>query len=87
MVFLLAIPLGGFIAWNMDTNKRNKMAQDSLRAAGPKSAFEKYYIREIAGGSSENPPLMLTFCIEHKRCLSGIVCAIVCELTPAKHIF
>ena len=50
MVFLLAIPLGGFIAWSMDPNKRNKMAQDALRVSGPKSAFEKYYIREILGG-------------------------------------
>lgn len=50
MVFLLAIPLGGFIAWTMDPNKRKKMPQDALRAEGPKSAFEKFYIREFLGG-------------------------------------
>jgi len=50
MVFLLAIPLGGFIAWSIDPNKKNKMKQDALRAAGPKSTFEKYYIREFVGG-------------------------------------
>ena len=50
IVFLLDIPLGGFIAWNLDPNKKQKMPQDALRAAGPKTAFEKYYIRELAGG-------------------------------------
>ena len=50
MVFLLAIPLGGFIAWNLDPNKRKKMRQDALRMAGPKTAFEEYYIREFVGG-------------------------------------
>lgn len=50
MVFLFAIPLGGFIAWSMDPNKKNKMRQEALRQAGAKSAFEKYYIRELVGG-------------------------------------
>lgn len=50
MVFLLAIPLGGFIAWSMDPDKRKKMRQDALREAGPKTVFEKYYIREFVGG-------------------------------------
>ena len=50
MVFLLAIPLGGFTAWSMDPDKRKKMRQDALREAGPKTVFEKYYIREFVGG-------------------------------------
>ncbi|MDD4159603.1 MAG: YeeE/YedE thiosulfate transporter family protein [Synergistaceae bacterium] len=50
MVFLLAIPLGGFIAWTLDPNKRKKTQQEALRQAGVKSAVEKYYIRELAGG-------------------------------------
>lgn len=50
MIFLLAIPLGGFIAWSMDPNKKNKTQQEALRHAGAKSAVEKYYIREFAGG-------------------------------------
>lgn len=50
MVFLLAIPLGGFLAWTLDPNKKNRMGQDELRASGPKTAFEKYYIRELVGG-------------------------------------
>ena len=50
MVFLLAIPLGGFIAWTMDPEKKKKTQQEELRHAGAKSLFEKYYIRELLGG-------------------------------------
>ena len=50
MVFLLAIPLGAFIAWTMDPEKKKKLQQEELRHAGAKSSFEKYYVRELLGG-------------------------------------
>lgn len=50
MIFLLAIPLGGFIAWSLDPNKKNKTQQEALRQAGAKSVLERYYIRELVGG-------------------------------------
>lgn len=50
MIFLLAIPLGGFIAWSMDPKKREKAQQEAQRRAGIDSVIVKYYIREFVGG-------------------------------------
>ena len=51
MVFLLAIPLGGFMAWFMDPQKKKKAQEEEQRCAGViRSFYEKYYIREFLGG-------------------------------------
>lgn len=50
MVFLLALPLGGFMAWFMDSEKKKKAQQEEERRAQAKTFFEKYYIREFLAG-------------------------------------
>ena len=50
MVFLLAIPLGGFIAWFMDPNKETSCQQEDGADRKTKNFWHKYYIREFVGG-------------------------------------
>ena len=51
MVFLLAIPLGGFVAWSLDPKKKTSCQVEEIKdSKGFKNFCKKYYIREFVGG-------------------------------------